>query len=406
MTSRERILTALQHKEPDKIPVDLGAMMSTGIMGIAYNKLKRYLGIEGGRTRIYDLGQQLAEPEIEVLEIIGADVLPIVTKRSLKTSESEKWKKSELPDGSPCEVPEWFNPELLPDGSRVLRDETGRITSRMPKNGYYFDGVDHPLGNVSTLKELEKNLENLLYGPADEETLKDLHERVKHLYETTDYALMLNGAGGIYEWAQGLRGWDKFMMDLAGNEEFAAGLLDKLVDAHIKRLEKILPAVEGYVQIVQTGDDLGMQDSPQLSPKSYREVVKPRHKRLYQYIKEHSNAYLFLHTCGSVYEFIPDFIEMGIDALNPVQVSAKDMDTKRLKREFGNDITFWGGGCDTQRVLPFGTPEEVEEEVKRRIGDLAPGGGFVFTQVHNIQSDVPPENIMAMYEAVKKYGRY
>lgn len=163
--------------------------------------------------------------------------------------------------------------------------------------------------------------------------------------------------------------------------------------------------MEGYIQVIQVGDDLGSQDGPQLSPELYRKVVKPRYKKLFQYIKEHSSAYLFLHTCA-VYEFIPDFIEMGVDALNPVQVSAKDMDTKRLKREFGKDITFWGGGCDTQKVLPFGRPEEVTQEVKRRIEDLAPGGGFIFTQVHNIQADVPSENIMAMYNAVKEYGKY
>jgi uroporphyrinogen decarboxylase len=196
------------------------------------------------------------------------------------------------------------------------------------------------------------------------------------------------------------------MMDLAGDPAFATALLAKLVEAHIRRLEQILPAVEGYVQVIQVGDDLGMQDGPQLSPRLYRQVVKPWHKKLYQYIKEHTSARLFLHACGSVYAFIPDFIEMGVDILNPVQVSARDMDTKRLKQAFGKDITFWGGGCDTQKVLPFGTPAEVREEVKRRIDDLAPGGGFVFNQVHNIQAGVPPENIMAMYEAVHDFGGY
>jgi len=397
MTSRERVITALEHKEPDRVPVDLGAMLSTGIMGMAYNTLKDHLEISGGRTRMYDLGQQLAEPEIEILERIGADVLPLFV------SEPKKWKPSTLPDGSPCEVPASFNPEVLSDGSSVLRDDEGHITAKMPKDGYYFDGVYHPLEHVNTIEELEKHH---FYSPIDEDTLNDLHNRAKHLYENTPYAVMLNGAGGIYEWAQGLRGWGQFMMDLAGNPEFAGALLDKLVEADIQRLEQVLPAVEGYVQVVQTGDDLGMQTGPQLSPKLYREVVKPRHKRLYQYIKEQADAYIFIHTCGSVYEFIPDFIEMGIDALNPVQVSAKDMDTKKLKSEFGKDITFWGGGCDTQEVLPFGTPSEVEEEVKKRIEDLAAGGGFVFTQVHNIQADTPPENIMAMYEAVKSFGRY
>ncbi|MCD6285215.1 MAG: methyltransferase [Anaerolineae bacterium] len=397
MNSRERVLTALQHKEADRVPLDLGAMLSTGITGMAYNKLKSYLGIRDGRTRMYDLGQQLAEPETEILERIGADVL------SLFVSDPKRWKPSTLPDGSPCEVPEGFNPETLPDGSQVLRDGQGHIVSQMPKDGYYYDSVYHPLAEISTVEELNPRP---FYSPIDETTLADLHERAKHLYEDTEYALMLNGAGGIYEPAQGLRGWDVFMMDLASDPAFAGALLDKLVDANIQRLEQILPAVEGYVQVIQVGDDLGMQDGPQLSPRLYRKVIKPRHQRLYRYIKEHSDAYLFLHTCGSVYPFIPDFIEMGVDILNPVQVSARNMGSERLKQEFGKDIVFWGGGCDTQHVLPFGTPVEVREEVKRRIGDLAPGGGFVFNQVHNIQVGVPPENIMAMYDAVREFGAY
>ena len=397
MNSRERVLTALQHKEADRVPLDLGAMLSTGITGMAYNKLKSYLGIRDGRTRMYDLGQQLAEPETEILERIGADVLPLFV------SDPKRWKPSTLPDGSPCEVPEGFNPETLPDGSQVLRDGQGHIVSQMPKDGYYYDSVYFPLAGVSTVEELDQYPS---YSPIDERTLVDLHERAKDLYENTEYALMLNGGGGIYEPAQGLRGWDVFMMDLAGDPAFAGALLDRLVDANIQRLEQILPAVEGYVQVIQVGDDLGMQDGPQLSPRLYRKVVKPRHQRLYRYIKEHSSAYLFLHTCGSVYRFIPDFIEMGVDILNPVQVSARDMGSKRLKQEFGKDIVFWGGGCDTQKVLPFGTPVEVREEVRRRMGDLAPGGGFVFNQVHNIQVGVPPENIMAMYDAVREFGAY
>lgn len=397
MNSRDRVITALEHKEPDRVPVDLGAMFSTGIMALEYNRLKEHLGIRGGRTRIYDLGQQLAEPEIEILEIIGADALPILI------NEPKRWKVSRLSDGSQCEVPEWFNPELLPDGSLALRDEEGHVVSKMPKNGYYFDSVYHPFENTRTVGELDDLKFNV---PIDDETIRDLRERAKNTYYNTDYALMLNGAGSIYEAAQGFLGWDKFMIRLMRDPEFVMALLDKILEANIKMLEKVLPAVNGYVQVIQVGDDLGMQHGPQISPKVYREIVKPRHKKLYQYIKEHADAYLFLHTCGSVYDFIPDFVEMGVDVLNPVQVSAKNMDTKRLKEEFGEKIAFWGGGCDTQKVLPFGTTRDVEEEVKRRISDLAPGGGFVFTQVHNIQFGVPPDNIVAMYEAVKRYGRY
>ncbi|GAI30315.1 unnamed protein product, partial [marine sediment metagenome] len=286
----------------------------------AYNRLKAYLGISSGKTRMYDLWQQLAEPEIEILELIGADVLPVFI------FEPKKWKKSTLPDGSPCEVPDWFNPKVLSDGSQIIKDRKGHIIAKMPKNSYYFDSIYHPLKKINTIQELKKqNLCSTMWSmaPVDEKALDDLHKRVKTLYETTDYALMLNGAGGIYEWAQDLRGWDVFMMDLASNPKFAGYLLDILVEENIRRLEKILPMVESYVQIIQAGDDLGLQDGPQLSPELYRKIVKPRHKKLYQYVKKYSSAYLFLHTCGSVYEFIPDFIEMGVDILNPVQVSAK-----------------------------------------------------------------------------------
>jgi len=404
LNSRERVISALEHKEPDRVPVDLGGMRSTGIMGIAYNKLKSYLGIKRGRTRIYDWIQQLAEPETEILEIVGADVLPV----SVLISRPKRWRKSTLPDGSPCEFPESFLPEVLPDGSKIIRNDEGKIIAKMPKDGYYFDSVYHPLEKVTTIEELEESIHSTLWSssPIDEETVRILHDRAKYLYENTDYALMLNDAGGVYEWAQDLMGWSNFLINIMKNPELIAALLDKLVEANIKRLERILPAVNGYVQLIQIGDDLGMQGRPQISPRLYREIVKPRHKKLYRYIKENVNAYLFLHTCGSVYEFIKDFIEMGVDAINPVQVSAKNMESERLKEEFGDKITFWGGGCDTQKVLPFGTTKDVEEEVKKRIRDFAPNGGFVFSQVHNIQVGTPPENIMAMYNAVKKYGKY
>lgn len=405
MTGRQRVLQALRHEEPDRIPIDLGAMMSTGIMGIAYNALKEYLGLKKGRTRMYDLMQQLAEPEPAVLETIGADVVPLLV------NEPGVWKPSRLPDGSSCEVPEWFEPERQEDGSQVLRDTSGRITARMPADGYYFDNVYHPLKSAGSIAELREQLRQILPDVPRTGDMDNLHERAQYIYDNTEYAVMLNGAGSIYESSQGLRGWDTFMMDLAGDEELAGVLLDELVDSHMRRLEKILPAVEGLVQIIQVGDDLGMQDGPQLSPALYRKVVKPRHKRFYGYIKKktaswETDVYLFLHTCGSVYEFIPDFIEAGVDILNPVQVSARDMNTARLKKEFGDDISFWGGGCDTQHVLPFGTPQEVEDEVISRIENLASGGGFIFNQCHNIQSDVPPENIMAMYKTVEQYGAY
>lgn len=374
MNRRERVLTTLQHKQPDRVPIDLGGMRSTGIMAIPYNELKKYWNIKGGETKLYDIGQQLALVEDSILERIKADVKPT----SVIISSQKKWKEWILPDDSHCKAPEDFNPEKMPDGSLVLKDNE-RVVAKMPPGGYYFDGVYHPLSDATSPSDI-KNYP--FYTPIPEDVLNSLKEYTENLYKNTDYAIMLNGAGGICEWAQGLRGWRNFMMDLAADPNFAGYLLDKLVEANIRKLEQILPLVKNYVQIIQVGDDLGLQDGPQLSPEIYRKVVKPRHKKLYEYIKENSNAYLFLHTCGSVYKFIPDFIEIGVDILNPVQVSAKDMDSAKLKKEFGKDLVFWGGGCDTQKVLPFGSPEQVKEEVKKRIDDFAPGGGFVFNQVH------------------------
>jgi len=407
MQSRERVRKALMHKEADRIPIDLGSTMTTGIMAITYNKLKAYLGI-GGRTRICDVRQMLAEPEMEVLERIGGDFLSVPAY----AAEPKKWKKSTLPNGSPCELPRWFSPEILPDGSQVLRNSEGQIIAKKPKYGYYFDSVYHPLENVKTIEELERLDENVFHSSfwskplVDDLAADQLHERVKRLYETTDKALVLSGAGRVYEWAQDLRGWNNFLIDLKRDPRFAGYLLDRIVEENIKSLKRILPAVKGYVQVVQVSDDLGTQSGLQLSPKTYREIVKPRHERFFRYIKENSGAYLLLHCDGSIYQIIPDLIELGVDALNPIQYTAKDMDTKKLKLEFGEHITFWGGGCDTQHVLLFGTPNDVRSEVKKRISDLAPGGGFVFSQIHNIQKDVPVQNIIAMYEAVKKYGTY
>jgi uroporphyrinogen decarboxylase len=399
MNSRERVLTALEHREPDRVPIDLSSCKASGISAIAYNKLKSYWGISTP-TLIWDELQQLALPDRKVLERIGADILPIWV-------EPSGWRKWELLDGSLAEISTEFNPELLPDESRVLKDANGNLLAKMPKHSYYFDTVYHPLNKAKSAQEIERGMKKFeTQYILSEKLLRKIRNKAKYLYEQTNYALMAPDAGSIYEQAQNLRGWGQFMIDLVANPELATRLLDLLVEVNIKRVEPYLASVGEYAQVIQVGDDLGMQNGLQLSPSLYKKMIKPRQKEFYKFIKQNSGAYLFLHSCGSIYRVIPDLIEIGVDILHPVQVSAKNMDSNRLKKEFGNSITFWGGGCDTQRILPFGTPQEVEAEVKRRIEDFAPGGGFVFTQVHNIQADVPPQNIDAMYQAVNEYGSY
>lgn len=407
MTSRERIIATLKHREPDRVPIDLGGWPETGIAAVAYKNFKQFLGIREGKIRVYDLVQQLAQPEEQVLAKVGADALFLF-------NEPTQWESSTLSDGSPCEVPDTINyintapfePKIFPDGSKAILDDKENVLFKMPKNGWYYDPIYRPLGQARDAKDIERYPWPNPRHHGIVKKLENLRRKAQDLYKNTDYIITMDSGGSAFEIVWGYRGFENFLTDLVTNQKFAETLMDKFVESQMEMFEASINAVGEYVQIVEITDDLGTQNGPVISPDLYRRLIKPRQKRLCEFIKSKTDAYIYLHTCGSVYEFIPDFIEIGVDILNPIQVAAKDMDTKRLKKEFGKDLVFWGGGCDTQRVLPFGTPKEVKEEVKKRINDLAPGGGFIFSQVHNIQADMPPQNIMAMYEAVEKFGLY
>ena len=400
MNSRERVLTALRHQEPDRVPIDLDGMRSAGIMAIAYNRLKAHLGITGGETRVYDLMQQLAQPEPPILEQFGVDVLPLIRAPWGFDPANPAWRPWTLPDGSPALVPSGFNPTQDERGDWLILADEGRVTYRMPAGGLYFDQMYHPLAEATTVADIEA----LELPDISDEELAWLRREVCRLYETTDKAIMGEFGGNILEGAQGLRGWERFMMDMALDPKLAQALTQKLADHYVANLRRYLDAVGNYVQIIQMGDDLGTQRGPQMSPDMYRSIIKPAHRQVYEYIKTHSDLYIFLHTCGSIYKLIPDLIEVGVDILNPVQISAVDMDPARLKREFGQDVVFWGGGANTQHVLPDATPEEVRRHVRELIEIFAPGGGYVFCQVHNIQANVPPENVVAMFEAALEFG--
>jgi len=397
MKSRERVLTTLQHREPDKVPIDFGGMRSTGIMAIAYNRLKKHLGINDGVTRVYDVGQQLAEPELEILNRFEIDVIDLSNTFG---EASADWKNWTLPDGSQGQIYKMWYP-VKKDNAWVLMDGA-RVTSRMPEGVLYFEPCNPPLEHAETAADIK----NHRWYYFQDEDLKMLEQRARQLFNETDFAIMGGFGGNILENGQGLRGWSNFMMDLVINQSFAEDLMDKMVEVHLKNLEGYLQAVGKYIQIIQMGDDLGTQAATQLSPDMYRELIKPRHRQVYQYVKKHSDVFVFLHSCGSIYDLIPDLIDAGADILNPVQTSASKMDPVRLKAEFGDKITFWGGGVDTQHVLPESTPAEIEEHVKERIRIFAPGGGFVFATVHNVQANVPPENVVATFETVKKYRTY
>ena len=275
----------------------------------------------------------------------------------------------------------------------------------MPRDGgLYFDWVDFPIKEASM-----EALDSYDWpSPDPPEVNARLGEQARHLYENTDYALVGSVAigGGIFEQPARTMGLENFLMALLQEPQFADRMMEQITDIYVESCISYLEQVGEYLQVFCYWDDVSGQDGWLISPDIYRRMVKPKQRRLLQAIKSKTDAKIYYHGCGAVYDLIPDLIDLGFDTVNPVQVSARGMDTQRLKREFGNDITFWGGGVDTQHVLPFGTAQEVADEVKRRIDDLAPGGGFVFAAVHNIQALVPPENIIIAFETALEYGRY
>jgi len=369
MTPRERLVAALEHRQPDRVPTDLGGPV-TGIAVKAYEGLLEHFGLEEDII-ISDRKQQLALPSEDMLQRLAVDTRYL------------------LPG-----APHWWTLDITEDETGYeFVDEWG-MTVRMPKeNGYYFDMVKHPLADLDVADLAHYDWPDM----RDAGYTEGLAERARELYEETDYALLTRNAGSLFERGWNLRGLENFLIDLMTDEAFVNAVLDKLLELNMEFLDEYLGATGQYIQVVALSDDLGTQKGPMISPELYRKFIKPRQRELFAFARERTDAYVFFHTCGSVYRFVPDLIEVGVDALNPVQVAAAEMDTRRLKQEFGDRLSFWGA-VDTQGVLPFGTPEDVREEVRRRVADLGTNGGYVLGAVHNIQAEVPAENIVAMYE--------
>jgi len=375
-------MLALNHQEPDSIPIDLGATIVSSITKSSYIALKQYLGMPQEEIKLLDYVQQLPYLDEELLRRYEVDFrmvqLPSATAPGLNIFEEGDYYAF---------IDRW--------GSKL----------HMPRQGgLYFDWVDFPI-KEPTLAALETYNWPRPDGP---EFVDQLAEQARRLYETTDYALVGSAVigGGIFEQPARTMGLPSFLMALVSEPEFADRLMDKITDIYIESCNAYLDKVGKYLSVFTFWDDLAGQDGWLIRPEIYRRLIKPKQRRLVEAIKNKTDARLFYHSCGATRGLIPDLIELGFDILNPIQVSARGMDTRQLKADFGKDIVFWGGGVDTQHVLPFGTKAEVADEVKRRIDDLAPGGGFVFAAVHNIQAFVPPENIVTMFETALEYGKY
>jgi len=387
MNSRERVLAALDHRQPDRPPIDLGGSIVTGINAVGYARLKAHLGLPGP-VRVSSVILLLAEVEQELAARWGVDVLPVPRYFAAPgVPLSGRWQEHPLPDGTPALFPEGFHVNRRADGAWELA-EAGEVTSVLnPGSGSFVLAGASP----ETLAAWQP-------PRITPEELGFLRRTARRLREDTDKSLFGWFNGSIFEQAQFLCGWEEFMLRLASEPEFSDRLLEKLASAVVADLELYLEAVGPYIDVVGFGDDFGFQGGLQLSPQLFRARIKPHLARIYSAAHAACPARVFLHSCGAVSALIEDFIEIGVDILNPVQTSAAGMEPERLKAAFGGRITFWGGGADAQRVLPLGTPEEVRRDVRRRLEVFAPGGGFVFAPVHNIQADVPPENVEAMFE--------
>lgn len=411
MSSRERVLASINHEEPDKIPIDIGSTTVTGISAIAYQNLKNYLGITTGHTRIYDPIQQLAQVEDELIDMLNIDVLDI--GRTFNTSD-EDWYDVHV-NGIDAQFPSNFRPRHNPDDSYDILHKDGTVLGKMTKDALVFDQTYYPCLDhyPDDFAELQKMLAKLL-GTAviqapfssigQRRFWKTLRANAIKLKEDTGKATILNLGTGTFELASTFRRWDKFLVDAIKYPSKVEKLFDMLMNFNIDSLKVILSYVGDVIDIIRIGDDLGENKGPLISPKIYRKLVKPTHVELCDFIKKNSSMKIFFHSCGGIAPLIPDLIDAGIDILNPVQISAKGMDPKYLKENFGDDITFWGGGVDTQNVLNWKSPEAVKKHVKELLEIFAPGGGFVWSAVHNILAEVPPQNIMACLEAIEDYN--
>lgn len=407
MTSRERILAAVHHQPVDRVPIDLGGTRQSGISVFAYAPLRAHLARTDSpiahatrtrpRLRIFDVYQMLAEIDPEVAARFGSDCVGLHRHSVAFGLANQDWKPWRLPDGTAVEVPGTFAPETLPDGDLVLR-RGGEAIAQMPARGFYFDRLEKYPGALHP--ELA-TWEPPRLAPAD---LTHFRTEAERLYRTTDQAVVA-AMGPPYELFYGLGsgGFEDWMVTFASEPEYVTALYRKLTDAWLENLEAFHGAVGDRVQIVQICDDFGTQTAPFLSVRAFRELLLPAYQRGLDWIHARTPWKVLLHSDGALRPLLPSIIEMGVDILNPVQTTAAGMDPRRLKTEFGDRLAFWGGCCDCQGTLVRGTPAEVAADVRAHLDCLAPGSGFVFASVHNIQAHVPPENIVALYDTALSY---
>jgi len=406
LTSRQRMRMALNREEPDRVPVDFGASRITGISAIAYRNLIRHLHWEEA-IRVYDIKQQLAEPSLQVINRLGGDVVQLHRlgpTTGMPFLALDRWKPGRLTDGSPCLVPEACEEVVGGDGEiQVVRNS--EVFARRSPASLYFDVCWAPLAHAETTADIDRFV---WPDPWTEREEQFLRQQVRELYNGTDKALF---AGlpmlvcSFFEIGLVMFGFENFMMKLATDRDLIEHWLDAKLAHDLAILEKFLAIAGPFIEGIQMNDDFGAQKALQISPRLYRELFKPRQRKWIEFVKARTRAKVFIHCDGAIEDILPDFVEIGIDVLNPLQTSAKGMDPQRIKQKYGRDLAFWGGGVETQTTLPFGSVADVRREVRERVKLLGAGGGYVFATIHNIQADIPPEKVLAIYDTVSECGK-
>ena len=417
MNSRERVKRAIEHQQTDRVPVDLSGTMVTGMMASTVSKLRRALGLDakGARVKVVEPYQMLGEIGDDLREALGIDTVPLTNLSTMFGFRNEGWKPWHLFDGTEVLVPELFNTEPNERGDILMYpqgDRSAPPSGRMPKGGFYFDAIIRQPPIDEDALNVEDNLEEFV--PVSEEDLEHWRKEAEYLHKNTDFAVVAGLPGtsfGDIAWVpavnlkhpKGIRDVEEWYVSLALRKGYIYELFERQCEIALSNLALIRDAVLDNVDVVMvTGTDFGTQRGPFISVETYRELFKPFNKRINDWIHAHTSWKTFIHTCGGIEPLIEDFIDAGFDILNPVQCSAKDMEPERLKEKYGDRVTFWGGGVDTQKTLPFGTSNEVRQEVRERIKIFSQGGGFVFNTIHNVQANVPIENLLAMFETLRE----
>ena len=416
MTSRERVRSAINHQVPDRVPLDLGSTLVTGIQASIYAKLKKALGISGGNIRVYDPFQMLAEVEEEVKKALGVDTYGIQLPVNIFGYRNENWKPFTMFDGTEVLISGHFEYDVLENGDIVQYpkgDRSAPPSGKMPEGGYYFDSIvrQEPIDD-SKLDPKEWVMQT--YSLYTEEDLRYLEETSRWYFENTDYALIGNfwgaGFGDIaivpgphIPHPKGIRDPEEWYVSVITRKQYIKDIFGYQFELQMKNLKMYREAVGERIEvIVMSGTDFGSQHGPFISPAAYRDMFKPLHRAMNDWVHENTPWKTFFHTCGSIAAFLDDFAEAQVDILNPVQISAFGMEPELLKEQYGDRFVFWGGGVDSQGVLSFGTPEEVRLQVAHNIEVFSRGGGFVFNNVHNIQTTVPLDNLLAFFATLKK----